>query len=352
MTREVLELYSHQEWRSVKRMKRERVVVLIILILCIISVIIGALLLKKGVKEEDVEEESSGLFSRIPSKEGIAVIDIYGEISFQPTSIPFGVRFRGADAIVERIRACSKNPRVKAIILRINSPGGTVGATQEIYDEIKKVRKKGIKVVASFGDIAASGAYYIACGADKIVANRGTITGSVGVYIGSLNIKDFMDKYGIKYNIVKSGQHKDMLSVWKELSKEEKDILQETIDNVYSQFLGAVSQGRHISLDEVKKFADGRIFSGEQAKKIKFVDELGGFEDAKLLAGKLAGIKGEPFIIKEPVKPLEQILELFSNMANIKTNPFQIEQISPVKYQSLPQLAYVNDLERMFSPVR
>jgi len=217
---------------------------------------------------------------------------------------------------------------------------------------VKKARKKGIKVVASFGDIAASGAYYIACGADKIVANRGTITGSVGVYIGSLNIKDFMDKYGIKYNIVKSGQYKDILSVWKELSKEEKEILQDTVDNVYSQFLGAVSEGRHISPEEVKRFADGRIFSGEQAKKIKFVDELGGFEDAKLIAGKLAGIKGEPLIIKEPVKPLEQIFELLSNMANLKTNPFQIEQESPVKYQYLPQFAYINDLERMFSPVR
>src|SRR3990172_4105867 len=278
-------------------MKKERVVISVILILCIISIIIGALLLKKGVREGDVDEEESGLFSRIPSKEGIAVIDIYGEISFEPISIPFGVGFRGADAVVERIRVCSKNPRVKAIILRINSPGGTVGATQEIYNEIKKARKKGIKVVASFGDIAASGAYYIACGADKIISNRGTITGSVGVYKGSLNIKDFMDKYGIKYNIVKSGQYKDILSVWKELSKEEKEILQDTVDNVYSQFLGAVSEGRHISPEEVKRFADGRIFSGEQAKKIKFVDELGGFEDAKLLAGKLAGIKGEPFII-------------------------------------------------------
>ncbi|OGL39722.1 MAG: hypothetical protein A3C43_05190 [Candidatus Schekmanbacteria bacterium RIFCSPHIGHO2_02_FULL_38_11] len=333
-------------------MRKERVLTSIILILCILSVIIGALLLRKGVNEKDNEENSSGFFSRMPSKEGIAVVDIYGEISFQPTSIPFGVRFRGADAVVDRIRTCAKNPRVKAIILRINSPGGTVGATQEIYDEVKKARKKGIKVVASFGDIAASGAYYIACGADKIVANRGTITGSVGVYIGSLNIKDFMDKYGIKYNIVKSGQYKDILSVWKELSKEEKEILQDTVDNVYSQFLGAVSEGRHISPEEVKRFADGRIFSGEQAKKIKFVDELGGFEDAKLIAGKLAGIKGEPLIIKEPVKPLEQIFELLSNMANLKTNPFQIEQESPVKYQYLPQFAYINDLERMFSPVR
>ena len=333
-------------------MKKERVVISVILILCIISIIIGALLLKKGVREGDVDEEDSGLFSRIPSKGGIAVIDIYGEISFEPISMPFGVGFRGADAVVERIRVCSKNPRVKAIILRINSPGGTVGATQEIYDEVKKARKKGIKVVASLGDIAASGGYYVACGADKIISNRGTITGSVGVYIGSLNIKDFMDKYGIKYNIVKSGQYKDILSVWKELSKEEKELLQETIDNVYFQFLSAVSEGRHISLDEVKKFADGRIFSGEQAKKIKFVDELGGFEDAKLLAGKLAGIKGEPFIIKEPVRTLDQIFELLFNMANIKTSPFQVEQISPVKYQYLPQFAYINELERTFSPVR
>jgi len=332
-------------------MRKERFIVLIILILCIAAVIFGVLILKKEAIY-GVEEETgvSGLFRKVSAKEGIAVVDIYGEISFQPVSpLPFGVGGRGADAVVDKIKAYSKNPAVKAIILRINSPGGTVGATQEIYDEVKKARKKGIKVVASFGDIAASGAYYIACGADKIVANNGTITGSIGVFIGSLNLKELTEKYGIKYNIIKSGKYKDMLSVWRDLSTEERELLQETVDNVYSQFLGAVSSGRHLSLEEVKKFADGRVFSGEQAKKIKFVDELGGFEYAKLLAGKLAGIKGEPIIIKEPVKPLEQIFEMLSNIANFKLPSASLDQVSPVKYLYFSQ---INEFEKMFSTAR
>jgi len=331
-------------------MRRERFIVLIILILCIVSLVIGALLLRKGARYDERRGAGIGsLFKRIPAKEGIAVVDIYGEISFQPTSIPFGLKMRGADVIVERIKNYSKNPKVKAIILRINSPGGTVGATQEIYEEVKKARKRGIKVVASLGDIATSGAYYVACGADKIVANKGTITGSIGVFIGSVNLKKLMEKYGVKFNIIKSGQYKDTLSFWKDLSKEERDLLQETVDNVYTQFLDAVSSGRHIALEEVKKFSDGRVFSGEQARKIKFVDDLGGFEDAKLLAGKLAGIKGEPLIIKEPIRPLEQLFEILSNMSSFKTSYFPVEQISPIKYQYFPQ---INGLEKMLHTVR
>jgi len=329
-------------------MRKEKFIVTVIFILCIAAVVLGILILKKEARYGGGEETGiGGLLRKVPVKAGIAVIDIYGEISFQPvSSLPFGVGGRGADSVVERIKAYSKNPAVKAIILRINSPGGTVGATQEIYDEVRKARKKGIKVVASFGDIAASGAYYIACGADKIVANNGTITGSIGVFIGSLNLKELTDKYGIKYNIIKSGKYKDTLSIWRDLSTEERELLQETVDNVYSQFLGAVSSGRHLDIEEVKKFADGRVFSGEQAKKIKFVDELGGFEYAKLLAGKLAGLKGEPYIIKEPVRPLEQIFEMLSNKTIFKLPSSSLEQVSPVKYLYFSQ---ISELEKMLS---
>ena len=137
-------------------MNRERFITSVILILCIISVIFGILILRKEVKPaEEPAGGISGFLKTVPGKEGIAVVDIYGEISFQPITIPFGIGGRGADAIVEKIKNYSKNPKVKAIILRINSPGGTVGATQEIYEEVIKARKKGVKVVASLGDIAA-----------------------------------------------------------------------------------------------------------------------------------------------------------------------------------------------------
>ncbi len=227
--------------------------------------------------------------------------------------------FPFASRIIESFDTASKQG-IKAVVLRINSPGGTVGASQEIFREIKKCREKGMKVVVSLGDVAASGGLYVAVGADKIMSNPGTVTGSIGVIIKSSVIKDFYKKIGIESQTVKSGEYKDILSNTKYLSSEEKEILQELIDSTYEQFVREISENRAIDMEEVKKFADGRIFSGTQAKNLGLVDEIGSQSDAVELAAKLAGIKGKP--IPFNISPKKTLLQKFtgSNLNEILEN--------------------------------
>jgi protease-4 len=201
------------------------------------------------------------------------------------------------DTIYE-IKEYVKDPLIKAIVLRIDSPGGAVAPAQEIYEEIKKaVAKK--KVIASMGSIAASGGYYIASPATKIIANPGTLTGSIGVIMEIPNIEGLMSKLGIKTEVVKSGEKKDMASVFRGIKKEERAILQKVLDNVHDQFITAVAEGRKMSYEDVKQLADGRIFTGEQALKVGLVDKLGNIEDAVQVAAELSGIKGEPVLISK-----------------------------------------------------
>jgi protease-4 len=191
-----------------------------------------------------------------------------------------------------------KDTSIKAIVLRIDSPGGAVAPSQEIYEEVRKaIAKK--KIIVSMGSVAASGGYYIASPATKIIANPGTLTGSIGVIMEIPNIEGLLNKLGIKSEVVKSGRHKDMASVFRGIKKEEREILQNVLDNVHEQFIVAVSEGRKMLRDDVKKIADGRIFTGEQALKAGLIDELGNLEDTVKAAAKLSGIKGEPVVISK-----------------------------------------------------
>ncbi len=210
--------------------------------------------------------------------------------------------------VVEKLVKLRKNEKVKAIVLRIDSPGGAVGPAQEIYAEVRKAQKEK-KVLVSVGSVAASGGYYIACGADKIMANPGSITGSIGVIVESLNVEELLNKLGLKSVVVKSGKVKDMGSPFRPMTDEEKKLLQGVLDSVHDQFIRAVAEGRNLPLEKVRELADGRIFSGEQARALGLVDELGNFEDAIALAAKLAGIKGEPEVIY-PEKKRFSILDL------------------------------------------
>ena len=196
----------------------------------------------------------------------------------------------------EELKEYVKNPSIKAIVLRIDSPGGAVAPAQEIYEEVRKaVAKK--KVLVSMGSVAASGGYYIASPATRIIANPGTLTGSIGVIMEIPNIAGLMDKLGIKTEVVKSGRHKDIASIFRGIGKEEREILQGVLDNVHAQFIKAVAEGRKMLPSDVEKIADGRVFTGEQALKAGLIDELGSLEDAVQAAAKLSGIKGEPVIV-------------------------------------------------------
>jgi len=198
--------------------------------------------------------------------------------------------------VVEKLVKLRKNEKVKAIVLRIDSPGGGVGPAQEIFAEVKKAQKEK-KVLVSMGSVAASGGYYIACAADKILANPGSITGSIGVIVESLNVEELLRKLGLRSMVVKSGKHKDLGSPLRPMTEEERKLLQGVLDSVHEQFIRAVAEGRKLPVEKVRELADGRIFSGEQARELGLVDELGNLEDTLAMAATLAGIRGEPEIM-------------------------------------------------------
>ena len=245
------------------------------------------------------------------NKPGVAVVKLYGVIQTSSDQSVFGPQ-RGADNTVAQLKKLGKNKNVKAVVLRINSPGGTVGASQEVYSELIKLKKKGIKIVASMADVCASGGVYAAVAADKILANKGTITGSVGVIFSVSNFKQLMEKVGMRSYAIRSGKFKDIGSYSRDMTAEEKTLLQEIVDSTYQQFLSTVVEGRGLKEEDVKKWADGRIFNGEQALKNKLIDQLGTFEDAIELAHELAGLE-EHNIICPNLNPFDKLESMFNS---------------------------------------
>jgi len=198
------------------------------------------------------------------------------------------------EPVVTQIRKYIRDRSVAAIVLRIESPGGSVAAAQEIHKAVLSARKAGKRVVASMGNLAASGGYYIAVAADTIVANPGTVTGSIGVIAEFPNVEELLDKLGLKVEVIKSGQYKDIGSPLRKMQKEERRLIQEVLQDAYEQFLEAVAVGRGIPEERIRPYADGRIFTGRQALALGFVDVLGGYQDAIDLAGRMAGIGPNP----------------------------------------------------------
>lgn len=203
--------------------------------------------------------------------------------------------------IVKQLHDFGKDDKVKAVVVRIDSPGGVVGPSQEIWSALKRLKEKK-PVVVSMGSVAASGGYYIAVPATLIYANPGTITGSIGVLMKFSNLEGLMEKVGMKAFTLKTGKFKDVGSPARAMSEAEKAMLQSVIESTHGQFVRAVAEGRKLPEATVREIADGRIFSGEQALAIKLIDRLGTLQDAVLEAGRLGGITGEPGVIKPPKK--------------------------------------------------
>ncbi|MBS1961075.1 MAG: signal peptide peptidase SppA [Bdellovibrionales bacterium] len=236
---------------------------------------------------------SKGLGGKSPTaqkaifkKEGVALLEINGVIMDSKKAL-------------KSLKAFEENPNVKALVVRINSPGGAVAPSQEIYEAIRKFPHP---KVASMSSVAASGGYYVAVANDEIYANPGTITGSIGVIMEFANLEKLYEWAKIKRFSIKTGKFKDSGAEYREMQPEEKALLQGMVDDVLVQFKTAVATGRKMTFDEVTPLADGRIFSGTQAKAAKLVDELGGIDEAIAAAGKLGGIEGKPRIIKEEKK--------------------------------------------------
>lgn len=217
---------------------------------------------------------------------------------------------------IRQLRQMKKDEHVKAVVLRVDSPGGVVGPSQEIYQAVKSLAKEK-KVVVSMGSVAASGGYYVSAPATLIFANPGTITGSIGVLMKFSNIEGLLDKVGMKAFTIKTGKYKDTGSPARPMTAEERALLQGVIDNTHDQFVKAVAQGRRLPETEVRKIADGRILSGEQALALKLVDRLGTLQDAVEEAGRLGGIEGEPELIR-PHKKKGHLFDLLVEGAEQK----------------------------------
>ena len=204
--------------------------------------------------------------------------------------------------IVSNLQTLAEKKSVKAIVLRVDSPGGGVAASQEIYEEVRSISDTVKPIVVSMGSLAASGGYYVSCGATRIVADPGTITGSIGVIAEFPNWSKLMTKLGLQMDVIKSGKFKDSGSPFRPMTKADEKYFQGVVENSFGQFLNVVAKDRKIPLEKLRKFADGRVFTGEQALKLGLIDTLGSFEDAIKIAASLGGIKGKPLVV-EPRRP-------------------------------------------------
>lgn len=223
--------------------------------------------------------------------------------------------------LIEDMEQMVGDPGIRAIVLRVESPGGGVAPSQEIFQYIQGVQAQGVPLVVSMGSVAASGGYYIACSADTIIANPGTLTGSIGVIMSFTNLEGLFGKLGMDFEVIKSGTYKDVGSYSRQMTDEERALLQETIDDIHAQFVEAVAEGRGMDHDDVAALADGRIFSGRQALEAGLVDRLGTLEDAIDVAARMGGIEGEPRV-QEPVRRERLTLwELLSGAASSVLRP-------------------------------
>ncbi len=250
-----------------------------ILILCLAAIPVSLLGSGKNAPAEETEDITANRESLTDyiGYDHIAVIRLSGIIVGEEEGSSFFTNGESAGAVLKQLRKAVKSTHVKGVLFRIDSPGGTVSTSQEIADEIKLLQEKKKPIVVSMGDVAASGGYYVACGADKIVADPGTITGSIGVIMSSINLKGLGDKLGLQPQVIKSGQFKDIGSPYRPMTPEDKAILQGLIDDAYDQFTNAIATGRKMPLEGVKKLADGRVYTGRQALKLNLVDKLGSY---------------------------------------------------------------------------
>ena len=268
-------------------MRRDRIFALALITLCFISAFgnwLGGSLDQSSVK----------LASPLPAQ--VALFDIYGGISDSAAASGVLSRSSGvsSNAVIAGLRKAREDD-VKAILLRINSPGGTAAASQAIFDELMRVREEtDIQIVASLGDVAASGGYFVASAAHHIVTNPTTVTGSIGVIIRTQNLSPLLDKVGVENSTIQSGQYKDILSPYRNPKPEETELLQGIVTESYQQFLNSIVAGRKMSLEKLKPLADGRIFTGIQAQKAGLADSLGNYADALDQVAELAKIDGEP----------------------------------------------------------
>lgn len=294
-------------------MKKRAVVITIVVASCIL--VFGFIALTVLVTVSG----GGGEFQFVSFGPKVAVVELYGEIA-------------DSRDFVRQVKRYTDDDNVRAILVDINSPGGAVAPSQEMYSQLMKARDAGKIVVVSMRSVAASGGYYVACAADKIVANPGTLTGSIGVIMSFPTAKKLMDKIGLSWETVKSGDLKDVGTWTRQMTPEENRMLKAVIDDTYEQFVQAVANGRNKAEEDVYPLADGSIFTGRQAYNLGLVDTLGSYEDAISIAGEMAGLGPDPDIIQErKIKP--GLLDLLYGSLNLMQKLEEYDRSEPsLKY--------------------
>jgi protease-4 len=231
---------------------------------------------------------------------------------------------------VEQLERFEDDASITAVILRIDSPGGGVAASQEIYEAAKRVRERGKFVIASMGSVAASGGYYIACAADTIMANPGTTTGSIGVIMEMMNATELLNKIGVRFDVIKSGRYKDSGSPFRPMTEEDRKYFQRYVDDAYEQFVEVVATERELERVEVLKLADGRVFTGQQALEMGLIDLTGTYQEALALAAEVTNIKGKPHVVV-PRKRRVTILDLL--FGDLEQQLIRLQTLPVLRYQ-------------------
>lgn len=289
-------------------MKKRTVVIIIVVASCILVFGFFALMVLVSVS-------GGGQFEFASFGPKVAVVELYGEIS-------------DSRDFVRQVKKYTDDGNVKAILVDVNSPGGAVAPSQEMYSQLMKARDEGKIVVVSMRSVAASGGYYVSCAADRIVANPGTLTGSIGVIMSFPTAKKLMDKIGLSWETVKSGDLKDVGTFTRPMTPEEDRMLKSVIDDTYEQFVEAVATGRDKAEEDIYPLADGSIFTGRQAYNLGLVDTLGTYEDAISIAGEMSGLGPNPDIVRERrVKP--GLLDLLAGSLNLMEKLEDYEQSEP-----------------------
>jgi protease-4 len=268
---------------------------------------------------------SLGADGGLAGGDAVAVIRVEGIIQAgKPPTDVFGGTASGAysDQIIERLKRANENPDVKAVVLRVNSPGGGVVASDEIYEQVAAMDKP---LLVSMGTLAASGGYYISAPATEIWANRHTLTGSIGAIVQFISIEGLLDEYGVEAEVIKSGLNKDTGSLFREMTEEEKAIWQAIVDQSYDIFVQIIVEGRGLSEERVRQLADGRVYSGQQALELGLVDKLGNLDDVIDRAAELGGIEGEPRIIE-----YDQQRSLFGGLFGTLDQPSPVEELRAI----------------------
>ncbi|MBM3332031.1 signal peptide peptidase SppA [candidate division WOR-3 bacterium] len=294
-------------------MSRKTVIVLVVVTSSLLALTLGLFLAFA------IASSASDLSSLKAWDKGLGYIEIEGAIV-------------DATETVRQLKAHEGNSQVKGILIRVDSPGGVVTPSHEIYEEIRRIRDDGMPIIVSMGTLAASGGYYVSAPASRIVANPQTLTGSIGVIMEFPMLKGVMDKIGVKVEVVKSRVHKDIGSPFRDMTDQDRELLQDVVSDAYDQFVAIVSTERKIPEDSVRAFADGRIMTGRQALALGLVDTLGTFEDAKRIAASLCGIEGEPRLIRPSRRLKSWVLELLEETTEGLVGGFGFPRLRYIYY--------------------